>query len=98
MKKEIKAFFKNHPSVNIKSRELAKKFDLHEEHSYAELKQVLFKLTEENYLEKQGKRYQLKKAAEEKLTGILQIVNGGDYGFVIVKDQSMKDIFIPGKK
>jgi ribonuclease R len=98
MKKEIKAFFKNHPSVNIKSRELANKFDLYEEHSYAELKQVLFKLTEENYLEKQGKRYQLKKAIEEKLTGILQIVNSGDYGFVIIKDQSIKNIFIPGKK
>lgn len=98
MKKEIKAFFKNHPSVNIKSRELAKKMDLHEEHSIAELKQVLFNLTEENYLEKQGKRYQLKKAAAEKLTGILQIVNGGEYGFVIVKDQLVKDIFIPGKK
>jgi len=98
MKKEIKAFFKNHPSVNIKSRELAKKLGLHEEYSIAELKQVLFNLTEENYLEKQGKRFQLRKAAVEKLAGILQIVNGGDYGFVIVKDQSVKDIFIPGKK
>jgi len=98
MKKEIKAFFKHNSSVNIKSRELAKKFDLHEEHSYAQLKKVLFDLTEEKYLEKQGKRYRLKKADSEKITGILQIVNGGDYGFVIVKDKTIKDIFIPGKK
>jgi ribonuclease R len=97
MKKEIKAFFKNYPSASIKSRELAKKLNLHEEHSYAELKQVLYNLTVEGYTEKQGKRYQLKKAASEKLTGTLQIINSGDYGFVIVKDQVIKDIFISGK-
>jgi ribonuclease R len=97
MKKEIKAFFKKYPSISIKTRELAKKLNLHEEHSYAELKQVLYNLTLEGYTEKQGKRYQLKKASSEKLTGTLQIVNSGDYGFVIVKDQVVKDIFISGK-
>ena len=97
MKKEIKAFFKKYPSISIKTRELAKKLSLHEEHSYAELKQVLYNLTLEGYTEKQGKRYQLKKTVSEKLTGTLQIVNSGDYGFVIVKDQVIKDIFISGK-
>ena len=97
MKKEVKAFFKNHPSSKLKSNELAKKFGISEEHAYAELKHVLYSLTEEEFLEKQGKRYYLKQIGSDKLIGTLQIVGDGDYGFVILKDKSFKDIFVTGK-
>ena len=97
MKKEIKAYFKNHPSVSIKAVDLAKKLHITEEYQYAELKSVLFRLFEEEYLERLGKRYQLRKAAAEKLIGNVQLVNDGDYGFVILKNSSMEDIFVVGK-
>lgn len=98
MKKEIKAFFKNHPSLKVKSKEIAKHFGITEEYAYAELKSVLYKLTEEGYLEKQGKRYSLSSFGSDKLIGQLQIVGEGDYGFVVLKDQSFKtDVFISGK-
>lgn len=97
MKKEIKAYFKNHPSISIKAVDLAKKLRITEEYQYAELKSVLFRLYEEEYLEKIGKRYQLRKAASEKLIGNVQLVNDGDYGFVILKNSSMEDIFVVGK-
>lgn len=98
MKKEIKAYFKNHPSLKVKSKEIAKHFGITEEFAYAELKSILFKLTEEGYLEKQGKRYSLSSFGSDKLIGQLQIISEGDYGFVALKDQSYKtDVFISGK-
>lgn len=98
MKKEIKAFFKNHPSLKVKSKEIAKQFGITEDYAYAELKSVLFKLTEEGYLEKQGKRYSLSSFGSERLIGQLQIIGEGGYGFVVLKDQSYKtDVFISGK-
>lgn len=97
MKKNIKAFFKNHPSLKIKSKELASKLGITQEYEYAELKHVLHKLVEEGYLEKQGKRYQLSGYKENKLIGSLQMVGNGDYGFVILKDSLQKDVFIAGK-
>lgn len=98
MKKEIKAYFKNHPSLKVKSKEIAKYFGITEEYAYAELKSTLFKLTDEGYLEKQGKRYSLSSFGSDKLIGQLQIISEGDYGFVVLKDQSYKtDVFISGK-
>ncbi|MDQ7818335.1 MAG: ribonuclease R [Melioribacteraceae bacterium] len=98
MKKEIKAFFKNHPSLKVKSKEIAKHFGIVEEYAYSELKSVLYKLTEEGYLEKQGKRYSLSSFGSEKLIGQLQIIGEGGYGFVVLKDQTYKtDVFISGK-
>ncbi|HOI30648.1 MAG TPA: ribonuclease R [Melioribacteraceae bacterium] len=98
MKKEIKSFFKNHPSLKVKGKEIAKHFGITEEYAYAELKSVLYKLTEEGYLEKQGKRYSLSSFGSDKLIGQLQIVGEGDYGFVVLKDQTYKtDVFISGK-
>ncbi len=97
MKKEIKAFFKNHPASRIKSKDLAKRLSINEEYAYAELKHVLHSLTEEGYLEKQGKRYQLNRYESNKLIGTLQIVGDGNYGFVMLKDNRFKDIFVAGK-
>ncbi|MEW6506602.1 MAG: ribonuclease R [Bacteroidota bacterium] len=98
MKKEIKAYFKNHPSLKLKSREIAKHFSITEEYAYAELKSVLYKLTEENYLHKQGKRYSLNNTGADRLIGQLQVISEGDYGFVVLKGLAGKtDVFIPGK-
>ncbi|MBS3944943.1 MAG: ribonuclease R, partial [Melioribacter sp.] len=98
MKKEIKSYFKNHSSLKLKSKEIAKHFGITEEYEYAELKSVLFKLTEEGFLQKQGKRYSLSSSGTDKLIGQLQIVGEGDYGFVVLKGQNNKtDVFIPEK-
>ena len=97
MKKEIKAFFKNHPSLKPKSKELAKKLNANDEYSYAELKHFLHALTDEGFLQKEGKRYQLNKFDTGKLIGTLQIINAGEYGFILLKDKQIKDIFVAGK-
>lgn len=98
MKKEIKSYFKNHPSLKVKTKDIAQHFGITEEYAYAELKSLLYKLTEEGYLQKQGKRYSLSGAAPDKLIGQLQIVGEGDYGFVVLKGESFKtDVFIAGK-
>ncbi len=98
MKKEIKAYFKNRPSQKVKSREIAKHFGIQEEYAYAELKHTLHKLTEEGYLEKQGKRYSLSNFTSDKLIGVVQIINEGNYGFVLLKSGEYKtDVFVAGK-
>lgn len=97
MKKEIKAYFRSHPTTRIKSKDLSRELGLAAEYEYAELKHVLFKLTEEGYLEKIGKRYELNRGAADKLIGIVQIMNEGDYGFVKLTNANIKDVFIAGK-
>ncbi len=97
MKKEIKAFFKKRPSLRIKAKELSKKLNATEPHEYAKLKEVLFKLTEEGYLEKAGKRFKLLTKKASALIGKLSIVENGNYGFVTLEDKKGKDIFIPEK-
>lgn len=97
MKKKIKSFFKSNPSLRIKSKELAERLGIYEEFEYAQLKYTLHKLTEEGFLEKYGKRYQLNKFSSERLIGTLQIIAEGDYGFVVLKNHNIKDIFIAGK-
>ncbi len=97
MKKEIKAYFRSHPTSRIKSKDLSSELGLRAEYEYAELKHVLFKLTEEGYLEKIGKRYELNRGAADKLIGIVQIMNEGDYGFVKLTNANIKDVFITGK-
>jgi len=97
MKKKIKSFFKKHPGLRIKSKSLAKHIDAVEPHKYAELKAILHALTKEGFLRKQGKRYLLKREVPKSKTGVLQIVNAGSYGFVIMEEKNTKDIFVSGK-
>lgn len=97
MKKILIAFFKNHPSLKIKSKEIAKKLQIVDDHSYAELKHFLHTLTEEGFIIREGKRYQFNNLAHGKLIGVLQIVGEGDYGFVVLKDKNIKDVFVTGK-
>lgn len=98
MKKEIKSFFKNHPSLKIKTKELAKTLSIVDAYVYAELKHSLHSLVDEGFLEKQGKRFSLCKFGTDKLIGQLQLIGEGDYGFVVLKNSDVKtDIFIAGK-
>lgn len=97
MKKKIKAFFKKNPGASLKPKELAKKLNITEDHDYAALKSVLHQLVEEEYLSKEGKRYKLFSMPEtNRVTGQLTINQGG-YGFVILKDSSMGDIFVASR-
>ncbi|MCX6168743.1 MAG: ribonuclease R [Ignavibacteriales bacterium] len=97
MKKELIAFFKNHPSLKIKSKDLSEQLNIVEDHAYAELKHFLHMLTEEGFIKRDGKRYIYNAQRSGKLIGTLQIVGDGDYGFVILKDKNSKDIFVTGK-
>jgi len=63
----------------------------------AELKHVLFKLTEEEFLDKIGKRFELKRPAADKLIGVVQILNEGDFGFVKLTNTNINDVFVAGK-
>ncbi len=97
MKKEVKSFFVKNPTTKIKPRDLAKKLNAREPHNYAKLKDVLFKLTKENFLNRQGKRYYLNRTdSETKKThiGVVQILDDGNFGFVVLKDSSIDDVFI----
>ncbi|MEW6701370.1 MAG: RNB domain-containing ribonuclease, partial [Bacteroidota bacterium] len=97
MKKEIKAFFKNHPSLKVKPNELAKKLKIVEDYNYAELKHFLYELNKEGYLQKEGKRYQLNTFGSGKLIGTLQIIGQGEYGFVMLKNKNTKDVYVAGR-
>lgn len=97
MKKKIKSFFKSNPFLKIKTKDLAERLGIYDNFQYAELKHYLHNLTEEGYLEKYGKYYQLNRYGTEKLIGVLQIISRGDYGFVVLKNQNIKDVFIAGK-
>lgn len=97
MKKELKAFFRKNPELKIKPRELAKKLSATKPHNYASLKSSLNRLYKEGYLEKVGKRYKLVITSDDQLVGTFQISREGTYGFVILKNLKIKDIFIPEK-
>jgi ribonuclease R len=94
MKQKIKSFFKKNPGRAIKAKEIAKQLEVSTEFEYEQLKAVLFDLTEELFLKKNGKRYQLHQTElSSSVTGRLQITQGG-FGFVIVDGSKDKDIFI----
>lgn len=97
MKKTLIAFFKNHPSLKIKAKEIANQLQIVDDHVYAELKHFLHSLTTEGFIKKEGKRYQFNAVAHGKLIGTLQIVGEGDFGFVVLKDKNIKDVFVTGK-
>ncbi len=70
-------------------------FDFAEAHEYAKLKQVLHDLEREGFLFRVGKRYLLDTKTVEGFTGVLQMSERGDYGFVVTKGRGFSDIFIP---
>lgn len=97
MQKAIKKFFRENPSVSIKARDLAKKIGIIDPQEYASMKQLLHKLYNSGWLEKNGKRYFRTKEKPEKLIGKLRLSNDASYGFVLMNDQMIGDIFIPAR-
>ncbi len=97
MKKKIIAFFKRNAGKGFKNKELAKKLNITDEHEYSSLKAVVFKLYEENFLTRSGKKYYLNQApSSNTVTGVLELNQAG-YGFVISKNSSLGDIFIASR-
>ncbi len=97
MKKKLVAFFKKYPGQSFRSKDVAKKLNITDEHDYSSLKAQLFKLFEEDFLSKSGKRYKLNiTPASGKLNGVLEINQGG-YGFVIPENKQIGDIFIAAR-
>lgn len=97
MKKKIISFFKKNPGREFKSKEIARRLDIGTDHEYSALKSVLYDLYEEDFLSRSGKRYKLNNIPDtNRVTGKLQVVNGS-YGFVVLKDQRMRDIFIASR-
>jgi ribonuclease R len=97
MKKKLISFFKKNPGRLFKSKEVAKKLGIKEDHEYAQLKDTLYKLYSEQFLSRTGKRFKLNTVPKGgKITGILEINQGG-YGFVIPDNHDMGDIFIAAR-
>ena len=97
MKKKIIAFFKKNPSRGFKTRDVALKLDVTDEHDYASLKSYLHSLVEEGFITRSGKRYMLNHSPKSNsITGTLQITQQG-FGFVISKDSKMRDIFVAAR-
>ncbi len=97
MKKKVKAFFKKNPGRGFKPKEISKKLNLATDYEYSSLKAMLHDLVEEGYLIKRNKKYSLGRILEtNRVTGVLQ-VNQNGYGFVILKNNSMGDIFIAAR-
>jgi len=97
MKRKVKYFFKNNPGGLFKRKAIAKRLEIDTEHEYSALKAVLYTLEKEEYIKKIGKRYVLNLDLNPiKVEGKLQ-VNKSGYGFVISKNQKIKDIYISNK-
>ncbi len=94
MKKEIKAFFKKNAGRSFKAKDIAKRLYIKDDYEYSALKAALHQLYEEQVLSKNGKRFKLITDFNNMLIGTLQ-VNRGGYGFVVVKNSNIGDIFIP---
>lgn len=97
MKKELKSFFKEFEGKSFKSKEIAKKLGIKTDHEYQQLKATLYKLYQENFLIRAGKKYKLNiLPSSNKIVGTLSMTEEG-YGFVIPDNKSIKDIFIPSR-
>lgn len=97
MKKKIISFFKKNPGQSFRSKDIAKSLNITDEHEYISLKALLFKLFEEDFLSKSGKRYKLNTLSSSgRVKGTLQINQGG-YGFVVPDKNKMGDIFIAAR-
>lgn len=97
MKKELKSFFKKNPTGAFKPKDIARRLDLISDHEYAELKSMLYKLTEDTFLSRSGKRFKLNTIpSSNKLSGTLEI-NPNGYGFVSPDTKDIGDIFVAAR-
>lgn len=97
MEKEIKNYFAKRPGLKIKTKELARVLNANTAKKYAALKESLYNLMQDGFLEKKGKRFVQVKSSNRELVGVFQIAKEGTYGFVILKNSNMRDVFIPEK-
>jgi len=97
MEKEIRDYFSKRPGLKLKTKELGKKLNANTPKKYYNLKEALYKLMQDGFLEKSGKRFLQAKDSGRKLIGVFQIAKQGTYGFVILKNSNLQDIFIPEK-
>ncbi|MGA9291097.1 MAG: ribonuclease R [Ignavibacteriaceae bacterium] len=97
MKKKVIAFFKKNPGRGFKPKEISQRLQLDASHEYSELKSVLHKLYEDQFITKSGKKYKLNMIPSmHKITGVLEITEGG-FGFVVVDNRKIGDIFIAAR-
>ncbi|MBN2571729.1 MAG: VacB/RNase II family 3'-5' exoribonuclease [Ignavibacteriales bacterium] len=94
MKKMILNYFKQHPNVVLKSKELQKRLKLSVEHEYNNLKTVLNSLLKKGSLLREGKRFRLNPALVDKLIGKLYFIHDNDFGYVHLKNNNLGKIFI----
>lgn len=94
MKKKLQAFFRKNPTAKLKTKEVAKKLGIKKARDHEKLKYFLHQLVEENFIEKVGKRYRLNKIHPGRLRGKLSLVDEGNYGFVILENSTLGDIFV----
>jgi ribonuclease R len=94
MKKEIYNLIKKSPYKERSLKNLAKSLHLISKSDFQELTRSLDQLTKENkiYRDKSGK-YNIKQQKEDLLRGKLDLKANG-YGFIIVEDSEMPDIYI----
>lgn len=97
IEKEIMEYFSKRPGLKLKTKELGKKLHASSPKKYFNLKEALYKLMQDGFLEKSGKRFSQAKNSNRKLIGVFQIAKQGTYGFVILKNSNLHDIFIPEK-
>ncbi len=97
MKKKIIALFRKNPGKGFKNKEIAGLLNITEDHEYSSLKAAVYKLFEENFLTRTGKKYYLNQSpSTNTVTGVLEITQSG-YGFVILKNSGLGDIFIAAR-
>ena len=96
MKKILKAYFTTNPNVLINAKILGKKLKVKKK-DYEFFKSELHALLKEGFLTKSGKRYRLNAITNKKFIGELQLSNNQNYGFVILKDKNLTDIFVSEK-
>ena len=97
MKKKLVAFFKKNPGRSFKSKELAKKLNIEYDHEYDSMKAMLYKMCEDQFLIKIGKKYKLNSVPTSgRIIGELSINKGG-YGFVVPQNKDLSDIFVAAR-
>ena len=96
MKRKIKLFFEQHPGLSIKSKELARKLNLLADYEYSALKEILYELSEEGFLLREGKRYMLNRTESKQIRGIVQLSPSG-FAFVICENSKYGDIFVSSR-
>jgi len=97
MEKEIRDYFSKRPALKLKTKELGRMLNANTPRKYSNLKEALYNLMQDGFLEKSGKRFTQSKNSDRVLIGTFQISKQGTYGFVILKNSNLRDIFIPEK-